>query len=53
MQFRRNPQQKGQRRMIERTQKTERALLRSLEDDPLLAARVDRLMTIPLDRLSG
>jgi transposase len=33
--------------MIERTQKTERALLRSLEADPLLAARVDRLMTIP------
>ena len=28
-------------------QKTERALLRSLEADPLLAARVDRLMTIP------
>ena len=35
------------REMIERTQKTERALLRSLEADPLLAARVERLMTIP------
>jgi transposase len=35
------------REMIERTQKTERALLRSLEADPLLVARVDRLMTIP------
>jgi transposase len=33
--------------MIERTQKTERALLRSLEADPLLATRVERLMTIP------
>jgi transposase len=33
--------------MIERIQKTERALLRSLEADPLLTARVDRLMTIP------
>jgi transposase len=35
------------RQMIERTQKTERALLRSLERDPFLAARVERLMTIP------
>jgi transposase len=35
------------REMIERIQKTERALLRSLEADPLLSARVDRLMTIP------
>ena len=35
------------REMIERTQKTERALLRSLEADPLLAAQVERLMTIP------
>src|SRR6201987_440778 len=35
------------REMIERTQKTERALLRSLEADPLLATRVERLMTIP------
>src|SRR5271170_6075957 len=35
------------REMIERTQKTERALLRSLEADPLLAARVERWMTIP------
>jgi transposase len=33
--------------MIERTQKTGRALLRSLEADPLLATRVERLMTIP------
>ena len=35
------------REMIERTQKAERALLRSLEADPLLATRVERLMTIP------
>jgi Transposase len=38
------------REMIERTQKTERALLRSLEADPLLATRVERLMTIPAHR---
>src|SRR5271154_214456 len=44
------PLLKLSREMIERTQKTERALLRSLEADPLLAARVDRLMTIPCDR---
>src|SRR5277367_3769359 len=41
------PLLKLSREMIERTQKMERALLRSLEADPLLAARVDRLMTIP------
>jgi transposase len=41
------PLLKLSREMIERTQKTERALLRSLEADPLLAARVERLMTIP------
>ena len=41
------PLLKLSREMIERTQKTERALLRSLEMDPLLAARVERLMTIP------
>jgi hypothetical protein len=41
------PLLKLSREMIERTQKTERTLLRSLEADPLLAARVDRLMTIP------
>jgi transposase len=41
------PLLKLSREMIERTQKTERVLLRSLEIDPLLAARVERLMTIP------
>ena len=41
------PLLKLSREMIERTQKTERALLRSLEADPLLTARVERLMTIP------
>src|SRR5271165_712895 len=41
------PLLKLSREMIERTQKTERALLRSLEADPLLSARVERLMTIP------
>jgi transposase len=41
------PLLKLSREMIERTQKTERALLRSLETDTLLAERVERLMTIP------
>jgi len=35
------------RETIERLSQTERALVRTLEHDPLLAARVERLITIP------
>jgi hypothetical protein len=41
------PLLKLSREMIAHTHKTEQALLRSLERDPLLIARVERLMTIP------
>jgi transposase len=41
------PLLKLSREMIEHTHKTEQALLRSLERDPLLIDRVKRLMTIP------